>query len=1091
MQGGHGALIRRIVGGTLLAWLLLCAPAFAAVEKAEYPGLALSGCTGAVTIEAATGAGEGTFTASLTGCTSGEIEYTLSGTFEADEVTLGAVKAKAKIAGQEVLLEQTLGYRFSVAFEIARAVKAGKTAPEEAEAKAAATRILSGSEKELITLAAERLLGKATGLNFQHNISGLLAGEQAYCAGFEGKVANEPGGVCAPAKCPSGCSNVSALTTAAGEESGEESRLALCPTLNAPPQETIDFVCVPTFVSGTLNTKAHPIVLLPGGALVVTPKSVTGFKEATTIQSSASITSLGGLLVGDDFKLKAPKIELAGGVLESFGELDLEGAEKVSLGSVELGDIAAEVPLALGTYVANLQGWANVLDAVSKEGPATFPAIPTSGSFALPARVSGATLAAHTEQFALDAGSELQTHGLGGLGQALGATHAPGGERERFGGSHGGYGGYPQQNFSGEDFAVWHTLTNRATTFDSPFSPKLPGDGGAGEHEGHDEGTPGGGVVTIDTTAGKAGARGSVALDGRIDVSGFREVKLDGGGAGAGGSVTVETGRLSGAGVIDANGGDDLLAEAGSAGTGAGGRIASLYEDDSGFTGAFEARGGYDQAFAGLSTNSAGDGSAGAGTIFERQVIFTAGGAIERGQGVFPQGTLRIDGGLAAGHYPPPDGTPIEKAWSSPERRLVLEGEARGYATNAEYAEIDVLGGSTLTTPSESAESRLLSLLAKTIHVGPASQITTTGRGYAGGSKAIEPSPGETGGGEPAAGGFGGSHGGVGGADVPSGGSAPAGAHAGSTYDSAEHPLLAGAGGGGVFGVADGSPGGGVLNIQSQTLIDEGLIAADGGSTSGPTATDPTPFDHSAGGAGAGGSVLVETAALSGSGTISAAGGFSCLQLGTLLPGGHEACLHGLSGAGGGGRIVLHTETACEWTGGLDVAGGSEDGPGLTSSEQTLSAGTAGSIFPANPTTVGSCSSPAQPPPGEPERSSPPVIEIKVPPAPKSPGTLSAVAKQKLGATLTVSFLCKASHCAVTVTATIKAGKKRFSVVLKNVSVKQGQKSKLALKLTKKERALIGRAFAKHQTVTVAVLASVTYSEGRAKAGPLGIKLQR
>ncbi|HEY1833389.1 MAG TPA: hypothetical protein VGG08_03045, partial [Solirubrobacteraceae bacterium] len=848
-----------------------------------------------------------------------------------------------------------------------------------------------------------------------------------------------------------------------------------------------------------------PLVVLPGGAMIVTPKSLTDFQDASTIESDDSIASFGGLIVGDDFHLKAPKIEIAAGLVESFGTVTLEGREAVAIGSVGLSELGAAVPSALDEYVNNVQGWADVLHTVSKEGPTLFPEIPTSGTFVSPTRVTGAALTVRSKAFTLGSGSVMTTHGLGTLGQS-GGTPAPGGERESFGGSHGGYGGYPQQDFfSAEGFPLWHALTGRGLVTDSPFHPEKAGDGGAaGEHEARGEGTPGGGVVSIDTTG--EGAQGSATIDGSIDVSGFPEVLGDGGGAGAGGSAYVETGVLSGSGTIDADGGDNPAVEPGSAGTGGGGRIAVIDGEQPGWSGTLEARGGVDHSFGGLVTEGAtGAGTGGAGTIFERQVTFGKTGTIEKGKGTFPQGTLTIDGGRPEGSYPPPDGTPLESAWNSSERRLVLGGEARVYAKAAVFGEIDLRGDSTLTTPPSeppAVADETLTVKAGTLDIGPGSLLTMTGRGYAGGSTsdeaghgAGETAPTET----PATVQFGGSHGGVGGSNVLSGGTQQPGAQAGSTYDSDEAPALPGAGGAAAPGVggADGSSGGGVLDVQVGTLIDDGTISADGGSTSGPTATDPTPFDRSAGGAGAGGSVVVEATTLSGPGTISAAGGSSCLQLPPLLLGGHEPCSQGLSGAGGGGRIAMRVQGACAWTGTLDVSGGLEQSPGLTTTEAALSAGQAGTIFPATePTPRSGCVVPPPPPHEEvvvstPPPAPPPPIEETTPAKPLSPGVLSAVAKQKLAPTLVVSFLCKAKSCRVTMTASFKAGKEHFSVTVKATTVKHGQKLKFKLPLSKKQRRALERQLAKHKSATAAVVASVLYAEGRAKAGPLDIHLLR
>ncbi len=306
-------------------------------------------------------------------------------------------------------------------------------------------------------------------------------------------------------------------------------------------------------------------------------------------------------------------------------------------------------------------------------------------------------------------------------------------------------------------------------------------------------------------------------------------------------------------------------------------------------------------------SRGSGDGTGGAGTVFTRQVRFDDDGNVEKGEGPFPEGMLTVNGGRPAGYYPPPDGTPIEDSWGSSGRRLVLSGEARVYAHTLEFGEIDVTEGSTLTTPPSDpidlADSSL-GLATNRLIVGPTSQVSVSGRGYEGGDEHDENGygAGQTAAGiEPATQQFGGSHGGVGGSDVLSGGSRREGAHAGGTYDDPEHPTSPGAGGAADAepSGAHGNPGGGALEIEAQSIDDEGVISADGQSSAGPTVAEPTPFDRSTGDGGAGGSIVLVAGALAGHGSISAAGGSTCLQVPPLLLGGHAACPRG-SAAGAG-----------------------------------------------------------------------------------------------------------------------------------------------------------------------------------------------
>jgi hypothetical protein len=123
------------------------------------------------------------------------------------------------------------------------------------------------------------------------------------------------------------------------------------------------------------------------------------------------------------------------------------------------------------------------------------------------------------------------------------------------------------------------------------------------------------------------------------------------------------------------------------------------------------------------------------------------------------------------------------------------------------------------------------------------------------------------------------------------------------------------------------------------------------------------------------------------------------------------------------------------------------------------------------------------PPGGEPER--------QPSPAPKSPGTLSAIAKQKLGAVVVASFLCKAAICTVTITIDISYGGRRLHLGLKAKRVPAGRKQRFAVPLPKRDRKLLAKALAHHKRVIADVTALVSYAEGRAKAGPLGIRLVR
>jgi hypothetical protein len=331
-------------------------------------------------------------------------------------------------------------------------------------------------------------------------------------------------------------------------------------------------------------------------------------------------------------------------------------------------------------------------------------------------------------------------------------------------------------------------------------------------------------------------------------------------------------------------------------------------------------------------------GAGGAGTVFTRQVKFTSSGGVGSGEGSFPGGTLTVDDGQTKGWYPPPeyyappDATPVPDAWSGPMRKLVVTGGALVWATNPHFGEIDVLDGSTLTTP---LLQKRLSLSASVLNVDRTSRVTVDTRGF--GYDGTSDDKGATAHGKTRSGiGAGGSHGGKGGENsVGSFNKPPRG---GSTYDSMTNPNLPGAGGSGagnnvakspndVTGY-DGAPGGGVLDLKVGKLQLDGVLSADGADTDGPTAVEQAVYSHGEGsGGGAGGSLVLHVSRLSGGGTISATGGIACESGGPPLrpaqrgPGGGGCGASG-PGGGGGGRIAVYADAVCSWTGALTAAGG-------------------------------------------------------------------------------------------------------------------------------------------------------------------------
>jgi hypothetical protein len=138
----------------------------------------------------------------------------------------------------------------------------------------------------------------------------------------------------------------------------------------------------------------------------------------------------------------------------------------------------------------------------------------------------------------------------------------------------------------------------------------------------------------------------------------------------------------------------------------------------------------------------------------------------------------------------------------------------------------------------------------------------------------------------------------------------------------------------------------------------------------------------------------------------------------------------------------------------------------------------------------------------EPEASSPPKIETpskppetpsKPPETPKavSAGRLGTMPTQKQGRELWASFLCEVASCKVQVMATITAGKAKFKLHSVRTPIAQGKKTRIALKLTKKQRALIAAALKKRKKVTAAMSASIDSSVGRQVTKALVVTVKR
>jgi hypothetical protein len=912
-------------GGFALAAVLAAAAALAGPAPASastplsYSG-SVAGCKYSISIDT----DAKTFSGGTNSCgsTAGAITATLSGSYQDNYVKLGAVSGSVTIAGHALSFNQSIDWGFSVpglnAYTLdtlLAAIAAGTQ--NQQTAQVAIDDLLSKAMVELGEVAIEQLVGGSGG-----PLDKLQSSAESFCSSAT------PDDPFCESNAPATAQPQSGSGSSSGSVSSDD-EAAMCPANIA--QDQFVFVCLPTFVAGDFDTGSKPLVILPGGALIVLPiggDSLLSLSTTPTISSSKAIVSLGGLLVGYNLKLKAPDLAVAAGAVDMAGALTLDG-DNVNAGTVNLDEATGALPSAVlnNQYYKDYQ---QVAKAVNLPSP-----IPTSGSFSTPLSVAAASITSDpAKSFQLGSSSTLSTSGRGGQGGipegavgGLPGGEAPGGAKDGYGGSHGGYGGIVEQIWGGQEWGSWQGSAGRGATFDDPFAPSQPGNGGSGNYRDNvDSGAFGGGVVRIN------GPKTSVQIDGTIDASGENDGACEPDcnpyapeAAGAGGSIYVTAKTLAGAGDIGADGGGYPAGWVNTdGGEGGGGRISLVYGDNSGWQGSVHAHGGVDQNFHGLTGDQEFfDGTGGAGTVFTRQVTFNADGSIKAGAGEFTDGTLTIDGGQAPGYYPPPDGTPIADSWGSPQRKLVLTGEARGYGTSPNFGEIDVLDGADLTSEFT---NQTLAVTAGTLKVDASSRIDMSGRGFGGGAAGFDANDLNGGAAQTAAGQApsviqaGGSHGGAGGLAWPAN-YVLENSRAGATYDDPQNPSLPGGGGAGGFDTETGNPGGGVLDVTAGTLQLDGALSADGEDGGGATAADPTMFSHY-GGAGAGGSVLVHAGALSGGGVMRADGGWACLTSGggRLLPNG-DGCESGDGGAGGGGRVALYAPS-CSWTGTLEATGG-------------------------------------------------------------------------------------------------------------------------------------------------------------------------
>lgn len=331
---------------------------------------------------------------------------------------------------------------------------------------------------------------------------------------------------------------------------------------------------------------------------------------------------------------------------------------------------------------------------------------------------------------------------------------------------------------------------------------------GAGATFGYGTGGAGGGALWL--LAG-----GTLAVDGSITARGANGSSH--GGGGSGGSLHLLASLFTGAGSVDAGGGN--FTSGGYGGGGGGGRIA-VYQGANTFSGSISALGG------------TGRQAGGAGTVF------TKGTAEARGR-------LIVDAGNRTG-APTELRAAFWPAGASP--RLVVDRKALVHPYGPlVFTSLELIGGGTMSHDAGTLDLDLQIL--QDAWIDAASRIDTEAKGHPEG-QGPGASPSVTGG----TGGAG--HGGRGGEGMSPG------RIGGACHGSVTAPAALGSGAGATNGYGVGGSGGGWIRLQvAGTLTVDGVLSVRGG----PGSTH--------GGGGAGGGMHLVAGTFAGAGSLAADGG--------------------------------------------------------------------------------------------------------------------------------------------------------------------------------------------------------------------------
>ena len=435
--------------------------------------------------------------------------------------------------------------------------------------------------------------------------------------------------------------------------------------------------------------------------------------------------------------------------------------------------------------------------------------VQSNGVLSCPASSSRITLTV-LGNAGVDAGGKLDVNGLG-----YGTEQGPGAGASDIGGwgsggGHGGVGGFSYRQQPG------------GGVYDSIVAPTQWGSGGGSTYGGL-----GGGAVGLSVA-------GILRVDGTLTADGLASPNVQHG-AGAGGSLWINAGTLTGGGLIAARGGPGGVVQGG--GGGGGGRIA-LYLTQNTFGGTISAIGGL------------GFQNGGAGTVYTKlaadaygKVLVDNGnnaGLTRLNSGLWPAGLVfdltisgaaivKPDAPLTFRHLVMTNGAVVTHDQAQAGFQWTCLGNA-WVATNAAF-NVDGLGFASNAGPGAGSQSVY---------------------GYGSGA----------------------GHGGAGQASYAS--EPPHPAPGGGTYGSATEPITLGSGGssnGGGAGGPGGAGGGAIRLTVAGTLQLDGAILANG------LAGEPQR------GSGAGGSIWITADTLAGTGSVSALGG--------------EASANGAAGGGG------------------------------------------------------------------------------------------------------------------------------------------------------------------------------------------------